>query len=135
MALIRWNDSYSVKVAKLDAQHKSVIEMINNLAESMRNGQGAAAVHPTLAALTEYFRIHTEDEENSMRQSRYQELSDHMDKHRQFQLRLERLNSDLEKTGSEDAVPLLCLLRDIILEHMLETDQAYSAHLNAHGIH
>ena len=134
MALTTWNDSYSVKVEKLDAQHKNVFEMINNLADAMRKGQGASAIQPTLTRLMEHLRIHIEDEEKLMRRTGYPELAAHQEEHRLYLLRLGRFKTDLEKTGNEDTVALLRILRDIILDHMLRVDIAYSAYFNANGI-
>jgi hemerythrin-like metal-binding protein len=134
MALATWNDSYSVKVERLDAQHKNVFEMINGLADAMRKGQGAAAIQPTLTRLMEHLRIHIADEEDLMQRTGYPELSTHQEEHRQYLFRLERFKADLEKTGNEDTVALLHILRDIILEHMLQADIAYSAHFSANGI-
>lgn len=135
MALIKWNDSYSVKVAELDAQHKNVFEMINGLADSMRQGRGASAIQPTLTRLMEHLRIHIMDEEELMRRTRYPELVAHQEEHRLYQLRVENCKADLEKTGNQDTVALLHILRDMILDHMLRVDIAYSAHLNDNGIH
>jgi hemerythrin len=135
MALTTWNDSYSVKIETLDAQHKNVIEMINGLADAMRKGHGSAAIQPTLIRLMEHLRIHLRDEEDLMQKCGYPELTAHKEEHHRYVLRVEMFKTDLEKTGNEDTVALLYILRDIILEHMLQTDLAYSANLNANGIH
>lgn len=135
MALIRWNDSYSVKVAKLDAQHKIFFEMINELADAMRKGQGAATIQPTLAKLMEHLRTHIDDEEKLMWHTSYPELVAHQEEHRLYLFRVERYKNDLETTGNQDTVALLRILKDIILDHMLRVDAAYSVHLNAYGIH
>ena len=135
MTLVRWKDSYSVKVAKLDAQHKIFFEMINELADAMRKGQGAATIQPTLAKLMKHLRIHMEDEEKLMRHTGYPQLVAHQEEHRLYLLRVERFKTDLEKTGNEDTVALLCILRDIILDHMLRVDVACLAHFSDNGIH
>jgi hemerythrin-like metal-binding protein len=135
MALTTWNDSYSVKLEALDAQHKNVFEMINDLADAMRKGQGAAAIRPTLTRLMEHLRIHLRDEEHLMQKCGYSELSAHQEEHRRYVLRVKMFRTNLEKTGDEDTVTLLRILRDIILKHMLETDLAYSENLNANDIH
>lgn len=135
MALTTWKDSYSVKVEKLDAQHKTVFEMINELAYAMRKGQGAAAIQPTLTKLMKHLCAHIHDEEKLMQQTGYPEFAVHQEEHRLYLLRVERYKSDLEKTGNEDTVALLCILRDIILDHMLRSDVVYSAHFSNNGIH
>ena len=134
MALTTWNDSYSVKVEKLDAQHKDVFEMINELADAMRKGEGAAAIQPTLTRLMEHLCIHIEDEEELMRRTGYPELAAHQEEHRLYLIRLERYKISLENTGNKDTITLLYILRDIILDHIPRVDSAYSAHFNANGI-
>jgi hemerythrin len=134
MALVKWNNCYSVKVEKHDAQHQNVFEMINNLADAMRKGQGAAAIQPTLSRLLKHLYVHMQDEEDMMRQCGYPDLVAHQKEHRRYVLRVERFKACLEETGNEDTVALLHILRDIILEHILGPDLAYSANLNANGI-
>jgi hemerythrin-like metal-binding protein len=75
------------------------------------------------------------DEDNLMQKCGYPELSAHQEEHRRYVLRVKMFRTNLEKTGNEDTVTLLRILRDIILEHMLETDLAYSENLNANDIH
>jgi hemerythrin len=40
MALITWNDGYSVKVKQFDDQHKKLIDMVNELHDAMGIGKG-----------------------------------------------------------------------------------------------
>jgi len=42
MSLIEWSPAYSVKVKKFDDQHKKLIELINQLHDAMKAGQGNA---------------------------------------------------------------------------------------------
>jgi hemerythrin len=135
MALTTWKESYSVEVLQLDAQHRHVFEMINELAYAMRRGQGAAAIQPTLARLTEHLRNHIEGEEELMRRTRYPDLAAHQEEHRVYLLRVGEFKINLGKAGNEDTISLLNILRDIILDHMLRVDLAYTAHFNANGIH
>lgn len=134
MALTTWNESYSVKVEKLDAQHKSVFDMINSLADAMRKGQGASAVQPTLTRLTKYLRTHIDDEEYVMRQRGYPKLAAHQEEHRLYLVRVERFKADVKETGNEDTIILLYILRDIILDHILQADAEYAAYFNANSI-
>jgi hemerythrin-like metal-binding protein len=111
------------------------LNMINQLVDAMRRGQGAAAVRSTLAGLMEHFRTHFADEEDLMRRTDYPDLATHQEEHGQYMARLESLKTNIEKTGETDAVTLLFILRDEILQHILQTDKAYSAHISANGIH
>ena len=44
MALISWNESYSVKVKQFDDQHKKLVNMLNDLHEAMKQGKGRDAL-------------------------------------------------------------------------------------------
>jgi hemerythrin-like metal-binding protein len=69
-----------------------------------------------------------------MRQCGYPELAAHQEEHRRYMLRVERFKTDFEETNKEDTVAMLHILRDLILNHILRTDLAYSAYMNADGI-
>jgi hemerythrin len=135
MALTTWKDSYSVGVQQLDAQHRHVFEMINELAFAMRSGQGDAAIQPILARLTEHLRTHIESEEELMRRTSYPDLAAHHEEHSVYLLRVGEFKTNLGKAGNEDTISLLYILRDMILDHMLQADLAYAVHVNASGIH
>ena len=72
MALIAWNDSYSVKVKQMDEQHKKLVEMINQLHDAMKVGQGKQVVGDVLNALVSYTKTHFASEEGCHRYSNYQ---------------------------------------------------------------
>jgi len=38
MAILPWNDSYSVNIEKIDSQHKVLIDYLNRLYEAMLEG-------------------------------------------------------------------------------------------------
>ena len=40
MSLIKWNDSFSVNVVKVDQEHKKLIAMVNDLTDAMKAGKG-----------------------------------------------------------------------------------------------
>src|SRR5271157_2886782 len=42
MALVTWDQSYSVSVKKLDEQHQKLFSLLNTLHEAMRQGKGQA---------------------------------------------------------------------------------------------
>ena len=44
MAIMAWNDDYSVKVGKWDTHHKKIIDAINKLHDAMAVGKGKEAL-------------------------------------------------------------------------------------------
>jgi hemerythrin len=71
MALLTWNESYSVKVKQCDDDHKKLFSSLNALHEAMMAGKGADAVRQTLKELADYTRYHFASEESLMQKTSY----------------------------------------------------------------
>lgn len=58
MARFEWNHELSVGLSNIDKQHKSLIDYINELDDSMRQGKGKDVVGHTLKSLVDYTSTH-----------------------------------------------------------------------------
>jgi hemerythrin-like metal-binding protein len=134
MALVTWNSSYSVKVEACDAQHRKLFDIINELAEAMRVGQGREAVAKTVRELLEYTRSHFAAEEALMRKAGYSQLAAHQEMHRKFEADVAALEQQAKQGRTTNSIQVLNLLRDWLVNHIVKVDQQYSEHLNAAGI-
>lgn len=54
MALITWNDNFSVNIAEIDKQHQKLITIINELDEAIKANHNNDAIGQVLAALLDY---------------------------------------------------------------------------------
>lgn len=135
MALFTWNDSYSVKVAQCDQQHKRLFEIINELAESMRIGKGKEALSKTVGQLLDYTRTHFQQEEELMKRSGYADLAPHQAMHSKFVADIEGLIKQAQEGHAVNSIQVLNMLRDWLVNHIQKVDKQYSVHLNAAGIH
>ena len=134
MALFTWNDSYSVKVALCDQQHKNLFDIINRLADAMRMGKGDEVVSKTVGELLQYTRTHFQQEEALMQKANYPELASHQGAHRKFVADVEGLLKQTREGRAANSIQVLNLLRDWLVNHIQKTDRAYSECLNAAGI-
>lgn len=134
MAIFAWNESYSVSVRQLDDQHKKLFEIINALAEATNSGKGDIAVRDTVEQLAVYTRTHFLQEETLMRRSGYPGLITHQAQHHKLMADVEQYKRALEEGRSAGPVSLLNFVRQWLVHHIRESDKAYSAHLNAHGV-
>lgn len=135
MSLFTWKDSYSVKVAMCDAQHKRLFDIFNQLAEALRNGKGQHVMDKTVSDLVAYTRTHFQHEEALMQKAHYPQLAAHQAMHRRFVGDVQNLERDLREGRSANSIQLLNILRDWLLNHILKVDKSYSDDLNAAGIH
>jgi hemerythrin len=136
--LFIWNDTYSVKVSLCDAQHQKLFAIMNDLADAMRVGKGSAVVRRTVGELLQYTRTHFQQEEALLRKANFPQLGPHQEMHKRFIADVELLDRQAREghsANSANSVAVLNMLRDWLVNHIQKMDKAYSAHLNAAGIH
>lgn len=135
MALITWDQSYSVKVKRCDEDHQKLFALINALHDAMRVGKGRSIIQQIVAELSAYTQTHFRAEEALMEQANYPALPGHQMEHRRFEARVAEFRKDLDAGTSGNPVAVLEFLKDWLAKHIKKLDQSYSAHLNANGIH
>lgn len=84
MALLQWNDAFSVGVAEVDHEHREMIELINELHATLVRDSTAPEVEEFLGEVHARIAAHFALEESVMRQKRYDELEAHKTDHEQL---------------------------------------------------
>lgn len=134
MPLFTWDDTYSVKVARCDNDHKKLFSFINDLHDAMAHGKGADAVQHTVQQLLDYTKSHFSAEEALMEKAGYADLPAHRAQHEVFVKQIQQFQKELQTTKTGKAVAVIEFLKEWLLKHIMQTDKRYSADLNAHGI-
>jgi hemerythrin len=134
MALITWNDKYSVKVGQFDADHKQLVQLINQLHNAIVVGRDRQELGEVLAELTDYTLRHFAAEEALMRQTDFPELSEHIFEHQQLRAAVTNFTRQIT-SGSLITLSVMQFMRDWFLDHVLKTDMRYSEHLRSQGGH
>lgn len=129
-----WNDSYSVKVQRLDDEHKKLFAIINDLHEGMKAGRGKDVLQGVLDQLLRYTEQHFRDEEILLRQANYPELNAHVVLHQQFVNRIKAFSKEFQAGAAAISVDVLEFLRSWLAQHIMGTDHEYTATLSAAGI-
>lgn len=132
MALLDWQDSFSVKVPELDQQHQRLVDMLNRLHDALRAGGNLAVAQKVVEELVLYTRHHFASEERLMESCGYAELEEHRRKHRAMEAQVQTFRQQLAAGGISVQLKLMTFLRDWLQKHILETDMRYSGHLSAH---
>jgi hemerythrin len=135
MALFAWNESYSVQVQRLDAQHQVLFNTINSLADAMRSGHGEDVIREVVSKLAIYTRTHFLQEEVLMQQAAYPQLAEHKAQHTQLMAEVEKYKRELDEGRKPNSVAVLAFLQTWLVEHIRKSDKSYSEHMHAHGIH
>lgn len=129
MALMQWTEAMSVGLDELDADHKELIKIINQLAENTGATERREAIRQSLFALLRYAEYHFAREERVMAACQYSELRQHKREHRDFVEEINklhrRLDEDTEETAAVANQNLLNFLQDWLNHHILIEDRAY----------
>lgn len=134
MPFASWNDSYSVKVLRLDDEHKQLFSIINQLHEGMKAGQGRDVMQDVLDQLLHYTEEHFRDEEALMQVVRYPWLVAHTALHQRFVNRIRGFSKDFHSGAAPISVDMLEFLRNWLAKHILGVDHQYGTALSTAGI-
>ncbi len=123
-----WSPAFSVGVSELDAQHRTLIDMINQLADfptdDAQASEASASFTAALAAMFEYMQVHFQAEEDYMRRIGFPGLSGHEQEHAGFFTRM----ADFSLTSAPSAALAQSMhqyLLNWLLAHILGSDMAY----------
>jgi hemerythrin len=83
MALLDWNDSYSVRIPTIDAQHRHLFDLLNKLHDAMSAGKSNTVLGSVLQEWISYVATHFEAEEGILQKHRYPMLSEHRKQHKE----------------------------------------------------
>jgi len=134
MALMSWNNSYSVGVQSIDSQHTVLFDLLNELHGAMMTGQASTLTGPILKRLVTYTREHFAAEEAMMAKAKYPGLAEHQVKHKDLIKQVEDYSARFDRGEITLNLHLLNFLRDWLTNHIQKVDHEYGPWLNKNGI-
>jgi hemerythrin len=124
MIIAPWNSRFETGIDLIDAQHKSLFEAINNLADSFREGNSKNQVKASLDFLVDYTVEHFQTEERFMREMDYPSLGEHMGEHARLMEQVRDLQMDLQ-AGKPVTMEVTIFLAEWLRAHIHDSDMAY----------
>lgn len=134
MALLTWNDKYSVNVKEIDDQHKKLISLLNDLHTAMSAGKGKSVLSEVLNKLIEYTAYHFSTEEKYMVQFGFPGYSKHRAEHVDFVKKVKDFDQQFEAGQSTVTIELIKFLNNWVTGHISGTDKQYSQFFNQKGL-
>lgn len=134
MQFLAWSDTYSVHVKSMDAQHKQLVDLVNQLYESMKSGRGDQATNKILSLLAGYTREHFTDEEKLMQANGFPGYLQHKALHDMLTRQVVDLQRQCQTGKAKIGDEVLRFLKDWLTKHIVGSDQNYGQFLNAKGI-
>ncbi len=104
MTEIAWTSDLAVGVDLIDAQHKELIDKMNELDRAVRFSRGVPKIIKTLDFLIEYADFHFGTEEKNMVEMGYPQVEYHKGQHAEFVTTIKDLEMDFEEEGATQAL-------------------------------
>ncbi len=128
LPLLRWTRLYSVGHPALDAQHRKLFALINDLI-ALQQADAVAqrqAIVETLPKLGRYAERHFKAEELLMARAQADNLAAHREKHAALLAQVQQLQQNIDRGKIPPFAELLLFLRYWLAEHILVTDKRYA---------
>lgn len=133
-----WNDDYLIGVERIDAQHKVLVNTLNEASARLAVNLTREALEQITRDLLSYAIYHFETEESLMREYDYAGQSEadaeqHRQEHRNFSQQVVTLREGLRDGRLVSREELLSFLNNWLINHILNTDKHFGKFLNSHG--
>ena len=122
MTMIIWNENFSIGIPDLDKEHKYLIDIINQLSESMTANHSRDTLPEIIEQLYDYIGTHHSHEEALMQKSNYPNFPNHHQEHKNFHNNIIELHK-LYATDLLYAKNLLNTLQDWVINHICNIDR------------
>jgi hemerythrin len=131
---VEWSNELSVGIEEIDAQHRILVDLLNEVHEAIQQRQGAEVTQDIIRRLDEYTRVHFAVEESLMRILHYPDYERHKEEHEKLIKQLHGLRDKLDAGKVSISFELSQFLKTWLTKHIMEGDKRYTAHFLAQGI-
>jgi len=129
--LIEWSDVLRVNVAEIDAEHRKLVSMLNELHDARGRGRKEVLI-PLLNSLADYAVEHFDTEEKLMERYNYPDLEKHRSEHQKFVSKVVGFQAlyDLELDFQILSNDILRFLSEWLKMHILTIDIDLGVYIN-----
>jgi hemerythrin len=130
-AFVEWDDRYSVGIPLVDAQHKELIRLTNDLYNACLEGTEAvkAPFKEAIRGTVDYVKYHFAAEEKILENVRYPEIALHKKEHESFVRKILEGVKDFEEGKKFVPNVFVRYLKDWILAHIAVEDRKYADYI------
>ncbi|MDX1487273.1 MAG: bacteriohemerythrin [Acidiferrobacterales bacterium] len=123
MTFLQWSPDLSVGMDFMDADHRKLMELLNELHDLIDPGQLQTAAIDKLDEIIDFAEQHFRLEERLMEESDYEEFEQHRQSHEILLQDIAELRQYLT-TGEKSAGPkIMDFLKDWLMHHIAESDK------------
>lgn len=131
MPPFQWNDEYSIQIDSIDAQHKNLISIINELHDAHFSKRGNQIIESILIKLTNYTQTHFSQEELLMKTAGYPDLEEHKKIHIEFISKINEIKTKFNEGQTDLSRETFKFLVNWLLKHIQGADMKYSPYVKS----
>jgi hemerythrin len=132
---IAWNESMSVHVKEIDAQHQLFVRILNEMYSGVTDPKLKCVLGHVLDEIVNYAGYHFATEEKYFDLFNYEFADEHKQEHRKMEKRLQNIYEQ-HKTEDVGVVgELLYFMEDWLNNHIEIHDKKYTNCFNQHGLY
>lgn len=125
-SLIKWNPAYGVGIVEIDQQHRILMQMINEIQNSVVSGETRDAQSKILDGLSSYARDHFTNEERLFDIYAYPWAITHKAAHQAFSQKVDAVAQEYKMGKSDVSGQILTFLSEWLKNHIVGKDKTYS---------
>ena len=125
MAFFAWKDAYSVGVPEIDAQHRRLFSLADELNTAMNSGKGKDVLDAVLQNLITYTKTHFAAEERLMLSCGYRELAVHKAQHDEMTKKVLELQKEFKAGKLLITIEVMEFLSTWLRQHIGGSDRKY----------
>ena len=126
MHLIQWNEEMSVHNEEIDAQHKKLIFILNNLQVAVAERQNREVLSKIIEELLDYTQYHFSTEEKYLHLLEQKLAEKHKQEHDYFVGKIKEFKDGYKSGRLLLSLDILDFLNDWLVNHILGIDHAYA---------
>jgi len=126
---MKWNESLSIGVAKIDRQHRKLIGMVQQLENALDGSNTLKEMSRTLKSVVDYTSYHFKDEEDLMAQINFQGYDEHVKQHTKLIKDVRSILFAIRGGKAFTAQDLIKFLTDWVLDHIEKEDKKIGAEI------
>ncbi len=134
MPIVVWSPKYRLGIKVVDDQHRSIVDLINRLHDSLKAGDAKRDMDEILRRMRDYALLHFAMEEKYMEELGYRGLEEHRAEHDIFRRKIPEFERSFHRGDLTVALEIMRLLMDWLLRHIQAVDRKYAPLFKERGL-
>ena len=128
--VLQWSKDLAVGHPIIDSDHQMLINIANNLAQTLDGDARPEAVNCSLGRLAQYIETHFKREEELFMATRYPHKEKHQQNHRNIEQLVREFQASYGRDPAQvDVSKLLNFFKDWLVNHIGKQDKGYAPYV------